>query len=397
MINTEIRPLCLSFWTPPIVRPQSILIGKMIPEWERQGVRPVIMTYDICGDWQIGLPIYKIPQFSIGKRLAKIPGLVTIFEIFYYRKLFRAAKKIIKKHQINLVFSFANPQASNILGAMIAKKMKIKFVAHFSDPWFDNPYKKFSFWGTKKVRFLERFIMENSNRVIFVSEQTKRLVMKKYRQELQERALVIPHCFDLQDYPPVQKPSGEKFIFSYIGAFYSKRNPEMLFRIFGALQNDSEVSGKFKFRLVGGSMNYATYKQDLQKMANENGLENIVEIIPPVDYKKSLELMKLSDCLIVIDADFPNSPFLPSKAVDYAAAGRTVVGITPENSPTAEFLRKLGYRAFSHDQINELVDHLKKLILGEINPQINKDFLDQFDVSITTAKLINQFKQVLEE
>jgi len=393
MKNSDLKILCLSFWTPPIVRPQSILIGKMIPEWMRQGIRPVILTYDICGDWDIDLPVYKIPQFSINRCLNRLK-ITTILEYFYYRKLLKITRQIIEKHQIDLVFSFANPQASNILGAMIGKDLDIKFISHFSDPWYNNPYKSFSWLGAKKVLAQERYIIKYSNKVIFITEKMKEQVMKKYPEKWQGKAVVIPHCYDLKDYPAAENRSGE-YIISYIGAFYGKRNPEIIFKSLKKILDNKLLKRKFKFKIVGGAVDYVAYKQDLEQMVKDYCLESIVELIPPVDYKKSLEYMKLSDCLLVIDADFPNSPFLTSKVVDYAGSGRTIVGVTPNGSPTAEFLANLGYRAFNHGQVDELAEYFKKLILGEIDPQINKDFLDQFDVSFTAAKLIKQFQEVL--
>ncbi|OGZ34036.1 MAG: hypothetical protein A2Y98_02955 [Candidatus Portnoybacteria bacterium RBG_19FT_COMBO_36_7] len=395
MENKDLKVLCLSFWTPPIVRPQSILIGKMIPEWVRQGINPVILTYDICGDWQIDLPIYKIPQFKINKYLNKLK-LATILEYFYYRKLLRTAKKIIEEYQINLIFSFSNPQASNILGAMINKKLGIKFISHFSDPWFDNPFKSFSWLGAKKVLAQEKYIIKHSARVIFITETMKEQVMRKYPQKWQDSARVISHCYDLKDYPDIENKSG-KYIISYVGAFYGKRNPKILFQALRKLLDVDRLKDKFKFRIIGGAVDYIAYKENLQELIKDHGLEHVIELISQVDYKKSLEYMKTSDCLVVIDADYQNSPFLTSKVVDYAGSGRAIIGITPENSPTAEFLKKLGYWSFSYNQIDELADHLNKLILGEIKPQIDKDFLGQFNITNTTAKLINQFKEVLGE
>ena len=228
MKNSKNKILCLSFWTPPIVRPQSILIGKMIPEWQKQGLEPVIMTYNICGNWQIGRPIYKIPQFKIKKWQTKIPGLIILLEYLYYQKLFETAKKIIKKHEINLVFSFANPQDSNILGAMIKARLGIPFVSHFSDPWLDNPYKSFSKMKTWLVRKMEKYIVSQSDEIIFTNQKALELVMRKYPAEDFKKAFVIPHCYREADYPPAEKES-PKFTLSYIGAFYKERNPAMLF------------------------------------------------------------------------------------------------------------------------------------------------------------------------
>jgi len=394
----NIRLLCLSFWTPPIVRPQSILIGKMIPEWINQRLKPVVMTYDICGDWQIDVPVYKIPSFKLAALFSRLPLISTINSWCYYRKIVKQAEKIIKKHNINIVFSFSNPQESNIIGAMLKKRKGLKFVSHFSDPWYDNIYKSFSFLGTKKVLFQEKFIVKNSDEIIFTTEEARDLVMKKYPKLWKKKTEVIPHCFDLKDYPEVRKTGQEKFIISYVGAFYKQRNPELLFKALQKITNKQpDLNSKFKIKLIGAANDYAGYSvEGIEKMADLYNLKDNIEIVPPVSYKKSLKYMKLSDCLVVIDADTLNSPFLPSKVVDYAGSGNNILGITPKNSPTAQFIKNLGYESFGYDQIDELAEYLQKLIFNEMKIKINEGFLEQYDVKNTTAKLIKIFQRVID-
>lgn len=385
--------LCLSFWTPPVVRPQAILIEKMIREWKKRGVEPVIVTYDICGDWNIGLPIYKIPQFSINKFLFRLPGSVSVFEWFYYRKLYRLAKKIIKEHGINLIFSFSNPQSSNILGVMLKKRLGIKFVSHFSDPWVDNDYKFYSGLALKKARFLEKYVVQGSDYIIFITERAKELVLKKYNKQIQQKGRAVPHCFDPEDYPKIQKDN-PKFTIGYIGTFYQQRNPELLLEALGEINKKSEYAGKFQIKFVGCANEYAGYKMaNLKSIINKNGLPDLVELIPVVAYKKSLEYMKLADCLVVIDANMPNSPFLTSKVVDYAGSGTPIVGITPSGSPTEMFLKDLGFSSFDYSQKNELGEHLEKLINGKIDTKPNQDILKMYEVKNTTDKLFKIFEE----
>lgn len=312
----------------------------------------------------------------------------------YYRKIFKIANEAIKKHGCEIVFSFSNPQDSNIIGAMLKKKTGIKFVSHFSDPWYDSIYKSFSKFAAKKVLRKEEYIINNSDNIIFITEETKQLVMKKFNEKQFAKAKVIPHCYDLRDYPEVQKKSGEKFIISYIGAFYKQRNPEMLFR---ALQivKDKGINN-FLIQLVGSANHYAGCSEEaIIELADQYKIKNCIEIIPVVEYKESLRLMKLSDCLVVIDADTADSPFLTSKVVDYAGSGSVIIGITPDNSPTAQFLNNLGYASFAYNQDSELVDYLEKLISGNIKINLNQNFLKRYDVSKTTADLIKVFKELI--
>ncbi|MDD5071980.1 MAG: glycosyltransferase [Patescibacteria group bacterium] len=397
-MRRRLKILCLSFWTPPIVRPQSILIGKMIPEWKKQGVDPMIITYDICGDWKIDAPVYKIPKFKINRYFNKYFLVRNFFAARYYKKLFKVTEDIIKKHKINIVFSFSNPQASNILGAMLKEKLDVKFVAYFSDPWFDNPYKEYLGLERRNVLKLEKYVIANSDKVIFTNEAARSLIMKKYPASWAEKAEIVPHCFNLKDYPEVRKTDSDKFIISYIGAFYEQRNPELLFKALQKIMNKrSDFTRKFKIELIGAANDYAGYSAaSIAKMADLYGLKDNIEIIPPVSYEESLKHMKLSDCLVVIDADMPDSPFLPSKVVDYAGSGKAILGITPASSPTAQFIKGLGCESFNYDQVDELGEYLERLISGEIKIEINKKYLEQYEVRNTTVKLIKLFNEALD-
>lgn len=389
--------LCLSFWTPPIVRPQSILIGKMIPEWIRQGLDPVIVAYEACGDWDINAPVFKIPIFSINKFFNKIPLLRGCLRFRYYKKIANIIKKIVRENQVDLIFSFSKPMDSNIIGARLKKNLNIPFVSHFSDPWHDDPYKALSKLSAKFIYLQEKFIIKNSDKVIFTNEAAKDLIMKKFPQSWSKKADVIPHCYNLADYPEVSQANSDKFIISYIGAFYKKRNPEPLFR---ALQKivakRPDLNSKFKIELIGAANDYAGYNiKSIEDMAELYNLKSNVEIIPPVSYGESLKYMKLSDCLVVIDANMPNSPFLPSKVVDYAGSGNAILGITPANSPTAQFIKNLGYESFNYDQVDELAQYLEGLVSGEVKIQIDQNFLNKYSIQSTTAKLINIFNETL--
>lgn len=373
------------------------MIGKMIPEWIRQGINPVVLAYDSGGDWEINASVYKIPKFSINRYLNRIPPIRMFLRRRYYKKLADRCMEIIKKHDINLVFSFSNPQESNILGAIIKAKTGLPFISHFSDPWYNTPLGKVSGRSAKRILKQERRILEKSDRVIFVNDKLKGFVMKNHPIELSAKAEVVPHCYDLKDYPAVESNAREKFIFSYIGVFYKERNSEIFFEALRRLlDGQPELADRFRVKLIGAANNYSGFPEErIGEMIKDYGLTGRVDVIPGVSYKESLKYMKISDCLLVIDADIADSPFLPSKVVDYAGSGTPILGITPVGSPTDIFLRQMGYRAFNYSQVDDLAECLGKFILGEAGGKINKGYLDQYNVISTTKKLIGIFQKTM--
>ena len=395
-MTKELKILYLGFWSPPEIRPRAIAVGKLMPELIRQGVRPVIITYKSDTEWEINTPIYKISPYLIRGIFKKITITRVIAEYFYYKNTFKEIKRIIKKHEINIVFSFSNPQASNILGAMIKRKLNIPFVSHFSDPWYDNPYKIFEGLSKWKTLFLEKFIIKNSDKIVFTNPQALDLVMQKYSQLWRKKSEVIAHCYNPKDYPEKVEKS-DKFIFSYIGAFYKQRNPNIFFQsLEKVLNNNPELKKKCLVKLIGVINDYTGYsKEKVEIMINQYGLAEIVEVLPVVNYQESLGFMKEADCLINIDANFKNSPFLPSKLIDYAGSETMILGISPQNSPTDIFLEKLGYKKFDYSQKKELEEYLENLINQRVDIRINKQFLEKFNVQNIVRKFINLFQEVL--
>jgi len=396
--NKKLKALCLSFRTPPAVRPQAILIGKMIPEWIRQGIEPAVITYKDDAEWEIDIPIYRIPAFRYNRYLDRLPPLRELRKYFYYKKMAPVVAGIARKEKADLIFSFSNPIESNIIGAMAAKITGLKFVSHFSDPWHDNPLEHVSWLAKIFSLAWEKFIMRGSDKVIFCNRQLKNMVMKKFPEAWSGKTAIIPHCYDLTDYPEVKKEGQDgKFIISYIGVFYKDRNPEILFQ---ALKNvfskNPKIKERITLKLVGSSGGYTGFPESrVKEMLSGYGLLEITELVPSVPYEESLRLMKLSDLLIVIDANFKDSPFLPSKVIDYAGSQTPILGITPAGSPTDEFLKNIGYKSFNYEEADKAGEYIEKMAEeSKMEVKFKKEFFDQYDVKNTTKKLVGIFNSL---
>lgn len=394
----DIRPLCLSFWSPPAIRPQAILIGKMLPEWIRQGVSPILITYEGGGKFETPVTTYQIPQPPSGFS-NRFPIIGLWRDKKYYKSIVDQAEQIIKKHDLNIIYSFAKPDISNIIGAMIKERLGIKFVAHFSDPWYDNDYYSNLLRSIKAKKVLkeENYVIKMSDRIIFIAQELKDVVMKKYPASWTQKGTVVPHCYRPEDYPNIEKKIGDEFIISHIGIMRKQRNPEVLFKAVEFLRETKpDLYLKIKIKLVGAINNYSKYTdKELTELITKYQLQDKVHVYPPINFKESLRLMSSSDCLVVIDMNNENCPFILSKVVDYAGSQKPIVGIMRNNNPTAQFIRSLGYESFEYSEPKQLALYVERLITKQINPSTNQAFLNQFQVKNTTARLISIFQEVL--
>lgn len=393
----DIRVLCLSFRTPPEVRPQAILIGKMMPEWIRQGLKPVIVNYANGGVWDIDAPVHSLPRYSFLSNLSRLPFVGDAAERIYYEDMFRRTRKVIESHRINLVYSFAKPQQSNYLAAMIRDRLGIPCIAHYSDPWYERALATATPAAASLVLSQERFTISTCDRVVFVSERLRDLVMKKFPTEWFAKTAVIPHSFAPTDYPADDSEDHEKFTISHLGVFYRNgRDPRTLFGAVAQLiERRPELAKRIDVELIGSVSKYSEITaEELDAMIEEYGLADSVRLIPTVSFRESLRYMKRSDCLMAIDLDVPKSPYTPSKVFDYVGSGRPIAGIMREDNPTAVFIRNAGYPTFRHGESEELSRCFEDLVDGRRSFSPNATFINQFTVNRTTESLINLFKEV---
>jgi glycosyltransferase involved in cell wall biosynthesis len=89
---------------------------------------------------------------------------------------------------------------------------------------------------------------------------------------------------------------------------------------------------------------------EFQNMVKRIGVENLVRIIGQVTPERAAEIMLTAQALLVVEADMPISPFLPSKFADYTHAKRPIIAITPPVSTIRDYLGKYGGgKAVSHN------------------------------------------------
>jgi glycosyltransferase involved in cell wall biosynthesis len=226
----------------------------------------------------------------------------------------------------------------HLAGLRIKGATKIRWLAHFSDPWADLPLNEPDRLTRRLLRHWESRVVQAADVVIFTSQETLDLVMAKYPSEWAAKAKVLPHAFDPGLYPTIraQKDTRE-IVVRHLGRFYYERTPEPLFQGLKRLsEKRRDLMHRVSIELIGGiqreTLNTSTFKQLPT---------GVVRLVAPVDYVTSLRLMSEADLLLVVDAPADVNVFFPSKLADYIGARRPIVGITPEGT-SASIIRELG-------------------------------------------------------
>lgn len=254
----------------------------------------------------------------------------------------------------DVLVTFGEPMSDHLLGLRLKHRHGLPWVAHFSDPWADNPFRRRFFLSNFWNRKMEREVIENADRVIFTSQETLNLVMAKYPATWREKARVLPHGYEPTLYGAAEPAADCLIRVRYLGNFYGHRTPMPLFKALASIQRDyPEELENVRIELVGG-----VPARMLRTSVYRSLPSGLVSIVSTVGYLESLRLMAESDLLLVIDAPDDVSVFLPGKLVDYLGARVPILGIVPPGA-SAGLLSRLGGAVANPQVQSEVVAALR--------------------------------------
>lgn len=366
------RVLAVSYVLPPSLYPQAIQVGRLLAHCSAE-------IGAVCGT-TTGRPGLDY-DFGLGKALAfrlevsflpRLSGLAhqlaRRFAPFYarvpdeYRSWVPLAEAAIRAHLERTGFApdvlatFGEPMSDHLVGLQLKKQMGLRWIAHFSDPWVDNPFRRRETLARHVNVRLESSVISEADRVIFTSKETLDLVMRKYPDEWRSKAVVLPHSFDPSLYPNPIKPTGPLTV-RYLGSFYGRRSPVPLFRALKILvSREPKVLEGTRFELIGSMPNRMRKHSSLKRLP-----EGLIRLRESVPYSESLKLMATSDLLLVIDAPDDLSVFLPSKLIDYLGAQVPVLGIVPPGA-AAKLLARLDAPAIDPRNPEQVASALRSML-----------------------------------
>lgn len=334
----------LTCYYPPMKGPRPIQIARLV----KYSTLPI---WVVCGDDEVpkDRSLY-LPEPGRPQRLTLIPErryanwdprrcwqLLPIPDR-YHQWAKRAAAEIIATGELgpdDVLVSFGQPMSDHLAGLRIKQATGVRWIAHFSDPWADSPFRRKLPILDGIHRRQERAVVENADCVVFTSAETVDLVMQRYSAGFRTKMAVLPHAFDPSLYS--ESPRDDALVLRYVGNFYAPRTPlPLLEALLKICHRRPELVRNLKVELVGrliGPMHVDGVMAELPP--------GLVQIVPPVDYVKSLELMSSADLLLVVDAPFEHSVFLPSKLIDYFGARRPILALSPPGA-AARLVQELG-------------------------------------------------------
>lgn len=412
------RLLALSWCMPPIEMPRSIQVSRLLAAladlgWETDVVcvDPDSLRQGTILDKELERPAggkvrkYRVPSLEdwipVRGLIRLIPSLGQLPDPKWVWKnaAFRQCRLLAEKNNYDAFISFAQPWTDHLAGLKFKQQSRLPWVAHFSDPWTDNPYVQASPWVKQRLYEMEQAVISTADAVVFVSSQTTDLVMEKYPEEWQTRTHVIPHGFESLS-PAIKQTrpaSNSRVEFLYTGNFYGLRTPENLLRAANKLNQKPGYKNSFGLRFAGHNM------ERFKQTAHDLGLDNLTVFEGPVTFARSQELAVQADALLVIDApSVTPSVFLPSKLVDYLAFEKPILGITPLIGSSADLIRKLDCPVVDPNDIEGISANLARMIDNkktgtDLLPPTFKQEAEQYNISYAAKQMDELLRTLIKE
>lgn len=243
--------------------------------------------------------------------------------------LTRAARRIVRQRQIDLVLITAAPYSNVLVAERLRKDFPdLAIVLDFRDEWiataFDVAAFQFSSSSDKAQTFArnaEANAVKAATAVVSVTEAANREIRTRYPKQPTSKFLYIPNGFDAtrlrRSATSAPKPDG-KIIVTYVGSIYASTEPT---RMVEALQSlPPEIKNRFLFRFIGQIED--NYRDTLLSLGD------LVELKGYLPQHEALAAMNETDYVLLISHDRLN---ISAKFYDYIGAGKPILACVHPN------------------------------------------------------------------
>ncbi|OJW50117.1 MAG: hypothetical protein BGO67_01955 [Alphaproteobacteria bacterium 41-28] len=404
------RILVLTYAFPPFKFPMAPTIAKQTAAISKLGYNidvvcahqtTCLVENDISLDDFIKeniLNIYRLKNPGITSRIQnKVQNLFGYGDLM--SKLQRPITKLLMAmdlHKYDAIVTFSPIHSINLAMVEIKKKKKDVFwIAHFGDPWAANPLELSrirNYWN----KMHEVKMLKDIDCLVHNSKYSLELMLKNNTTRKPIHNIFLPHMFTKELYPQRAKACNFKTTIRYLGRLFGQRTPEPIFKAFLKLfDRRKDLINRIKLEVIGEVDDAAMLKTS----ACLSLPKGMFEVIPGVNYVKSLELMYDADILLLIEADVRQNLFFPSKLADYMGANTPIVGVVPPGS-SEEICKELG-TWYAHPSDIDLISEKLEQVINYCHSQNKKNWCEenyrkQFESQFVAQNYINFINEAKE-
>jgi glycosyltransferase involved in cell wall biosynthesis len=251
--------------------------------------------------------------------------------IGWYWNAVRKGKQILQSENIKAIVSIGPPHTTLLVGKKLSLLSGVPHIPVFIDPWVDISY----YQGLKRSkltlaidRHLERSVLENASRIVFVTESMKEDYGRRY-PHIQSKSLVLYWGYDEEAFSTYtsKKKDGPEILL-HAGNIYDHQNPRALWAM---LRREIDQGRNLKIVFVG------TVGPGIQQSIQEAGLEDRTEYKGFLPYQKMIEELGAASYVLVCASE---KRHVPGKLFEYLRAGKPILAFGDGNKEVQRILEE---------------------------------------------------------
>jgi glycosyltransferase involved in cell wall biosynthesis len=286
----------------------------------------------------------------------------------------RDGMRLIREHKPDLIWSTYPIATAHLIGAELARRSGLPWVADFRDPMAQDGYPADpATW--QQFKAIEQSAMRHAALNVFTTPGAARHYRDCY-PEAEARIAVVGNGYDEESFVAAERSAvhgsplkAGRLTLLHSGIVYpSERDPTHLFEALGRLRQ----AGLLDAMRLNLRFRAAEHVELLERLTAQHGLAPYVELCPPVPYLDALREMLSADALLVMQGSGCNDQ-IPAKVYEYLRARRPVLGLVDPQGDTAALLEASGVEHCAHLSSTEAIASvlprfIDKLAAGAVAP-----------------------------
>jgi len=265
------------------------------------------------------------------------------------------AIRLVRREGIDVVLTTSPPPSLHLLGATVKRTTGAAWVADLRDPLTSHPHRRG--YESRLARVKEstvggvgRLVASQADAIVAASEP---IAEEMRALEPKGKVVTIANGCDFDDFAGLEHHTSDRLRITHAGHFHGKRDPRPFLRALAESGLDDVV-----VRFAGD------FRVADREYAEALGLGDRVELLGEVSRRRSLELQRDSDVLLLLipESGGRGKDVLTGKIYEYLAAERPILAAVPPDGAAAQLVREAGAGVVvPSDDVEELRDALLDL------------------------------------